>query len=80
MEPHPIKKLISHAHLPQVRQVASSEASPDSHRRSHVEELKEGITGVLKTDIHDMLQQEWQELEYRLDVCRVTSGARIEHF
>jgi hypothetical protein len=22
----------------------------------------------------------WQELEYRIDVCRVTRGAHIEHF
>jgi hypothetical protein len=23
--------------------------------------------------------EEWQELEYRIDVCRVTRGAHIEH-
>jgi hypothetical protein len=22
----------------------------------------------------------WQELEYRIDVCRVTRGAHIKHF
>ena len=26
-----------------------------------------------------MLTRVWQELEYRIDVCRVTRGARIEH-
>jgi hypothetical protein len=26
-----------------------------------------------------MLMRVWQELEYRIDVCRVTRGARIEH-
>jgi hypothetical protein len=26
-----------------------------------------------------MLMQVWQELEYRIDVCRVTRGAHIEH-
>ena len=26
-----------------------------------------------------MLTRVWQELEYRVDVCRVTSGAHIEH-
>jgi hypothetical protein len=25
------------------------------------------------------LPREWQELEYRIDVCRVTRGAHIEH-
>ena len=26
-----------------------------------------------------MLTLVWQELEYRIDVCRVTRGAHIEH-
>jgi len=26
-----------------------------------------------------MLKCVWQELEYRIDVCRVTRGAHIEH-
>jgi hypothetical protein len=26
-----------------------------------------------------MLTRVWQELEYRIDVCRVTRGAHIEH-
>jgi hypothetical protein len=26
-----------------------------------------------------MLMRVWQELEYRIDVCRVTRGAHIEH-
>ena len=27
----------------------------------------------------NMLTRVWQELEYRIDVCRVTRGAHIEH-
>jgi hypothetical protein len=27
----------------------------------------------------DMLQHVWLELEYRIDVCRVTSGGHMEH-
>ena len=27
----------------------------------------------------NMLTRVWQELEYRVDVCRVTRGAHIEH-
>jgi len=27
-----------------------------------------------------MLTRVWQQLEYRIDVCRVTGGAHIEHF
>jgi hypothetical protein len=26
-----------------------------------------------------LLMRVWQELEYRIDVCRVTRGAHIEH-
>ena len=26
-----------------------------------------------------MLQSVWQELEYRIDICRVTKGGHIEH-
>jgi len=27
----------------------------------------------------NMLTRVWQQLEYRIDVCRVTRGAHIEH-
>ena len=27
-----------------------------------------------------MLERVWQELDYRLNVCRVTNGTHIEHF
>jgi hypothetical protein len=36
------------------------------------------IVAVSNTDA-PMLTRVWQELEYRIDVCRVTRGARIEH-
>jgi hypothetical protein len=26
-----------------------------------------------------MLMRVWQELEYRIDVCRITRGAHVEH-
>jgi hypothetical protein len=26
-----------------------------------------------------MLQRVWQELDYRIDICRVTKGGDIEH-
>ena len=41
---------------------------------------KNAPTGAaLETVTQDMLQRVWQELDYRLDVCRVTGGAHIEH-
>jgi hypothetical protein len=26
-----------------------------------------------------MLQREWQEIDYGIDICRVTKGGHIEH-
>jgi len=28
----------------------------------------------------NMLTRVWQQIQYRIDVCRVTRGAHIEHF
>ena len=42
-------------------------------------ELKERISAAVRTIDRTMLQNVWNELEYRLDVCRVTKGALIEH-
>ena len=30
---------------------------------------------VIETIIVDMLQKVWNELDYRVDVCRITTGA-----
>jgi hypothetical protein len=35
--------------------------------------------GVERHTRVNMLTRVWQELEYRIDVCRVTRGAHIEH-
>jgi len=32
-----------------------------------------------ETITHDMQQTVWNELDYRVDVCRITNGAHIEH-
>ncbi|PNF20256.1 hypothetical protein B7P43_G15455 [Cryptotermes secundus] len=41
-------------------------------------ELRESIVAAVMT-IDRMLQNVLNELDYRLDVCRVTQGAHIEH-
>jgi hypothetical protein len=41
-------------------------------------DLRTRITAAITVTDHDMLQRVWQELDYRLDVCRVTSGAYVE--
>jgi len=37
-------------------------------------DLKNRITAAVETITPDLLSRVWQELDYRLDVCRVTSN------
>ena len=46
---------------------------------SSIPELKVRIRTAIETITADMLQTVWNELEYRVDVCRITKGAHIEH-
>ena len=41
-------------------------------------ELKVRIRTAIETVTTDMLQTVWNELDYRVDVCRITKGAHIE--
>jgi hypothetical protein len=41
--------------------------------------LKAQIIVAVKNIDSPMLTRVWQALEYRIDVCRVTRGAHIEH-
>jgi len=43
-----------------------------------IPELKVQIRTATKTITADMLQT-WNERDYRVDVCRITKGAHIEH-
>jgi len=42
-------------------------------------DLKARIIVAVKNIDAPMLTRVWQELEYRIDVCRVTRGAHIRH-
>ena len=42
-------------------------------------ELKVRIRTAIETITADMLQTVCNELDYRVDVCRITKGAHIEH-
>ena len=44
-----------------------------------IPDLKNRITAAVETITPDLLSRVWQELDYRLDVCRVRKGADIEH-
>jgi len=41
-------------------------------------ELKVRIRTAIETISADMLQTVWNELDYRVDVCRITKDAHIE--
>ena len=43
-----------------------------------LKELRDRITHALQTITADMLHRVWDEFYYRVDVCRVNQGARIE--
>jgi len=44
-----------------------------------IPQLKVRIRTATETIIPEMLQTVWNELDYRVDVCRITKGAHIEH-
>jgi len=48
-------------------------------RLQDLADLKPRITAAVKNIDAPMLKRVWQELEYPIDVCRVTHGAHIEH-
>jgi hypothetical protein len=45
----------------------------------NIDELKLAITAAVDTIDRNMLERVWDGLDYRLDICRVTNGAHIEH-
>ena len=45
-----------------------------------ITDLKQRISNAIATDGEAMLQRTWQEIEYRLNVLRVTKGAHIEMY
>jgi len=44
-----------------------------------IPELKVRIRTPTETITTDMLQTVWNELDFCVDVCRITKGAHIEH-
>ena len=44
-----------------------------------IQELKVRIRTAIEAITADMLQTVWNELDYRVDVCRITKGVHIEH-
>jgi hypothetical protein len=42
-------------------------------------QLRQRIVEAIAAIDRQMLQHVWQELDYMIDICRVTKGGRIEH-
>ena len=42
-------------------------------------EMKQRITTAVASIDEDMFRSVWTELDYRIDLCRVTKGSHIEH-
>jgi hypothetical protein len=45
---------------------------------SDIDNLKRRIPEAVAAVTCDMLRRVWDELDYQLDICRVTRGAHIE--
>ena len=53
--------------------------SDNSIRRWYAQFQETGCACVKETITANMLQTVWNELDYRVDVCRIINGAHIEH-
>jgi hypothetical protein len=42
-------------------------------------DLRNRITAAVALDNRDMLTQVWDEMDYRIDVCRISKGGHMEH-
>ena len=68
-------------------QSSSGNSVPNSGKNHHltirfeggVHSFKRQGACVKETITADMLQTVWNELDYRVDACRITKGAHIEH-
>ena len=68
-------------------QLSSGNSAPNSVKNHHLtipfeggmHSFKRQGVCIKETITCDMLQTVWNELDYRVDVCRITKGAHTEH-
>ena len=46
---------------------------------ANLEDLRNRITAAVTLVDRDMLTRVWNEMDYRIDVCRITKGGHIQH-
>ena len=59
--------------------VHSTQRTRRQRRPRDLADLNARIIAAVKNIDSPTLTRVWQEIEYRIDVCRVTRGAHIEH-
>ena len=47
--------------------------------RANLQDLRNRITAAVALIDRDMLTRVWKEMDYSIDVCRITKGGHIEH-
>ena len=45
----------------------------------NLRDLRNRITAAVALNDREMLTLMWNEMDYRIDVCRITKGVQIEH-
>ena len=48
------------------------------HSPANLQDLRNRITAAVALVDRDMLTRVWNEMDYRIDVCRITKGGHIE--
>jgi len=46
---------------------------------ANLQDFRNRITVAVALVDRDMLTRVWNEMDYRIDVCRITKGGQIEH-
>jgi hypothetical protein len=46
---------------------------------ANLQDLRNRITAAVALVDRDMLTRVWNEMDYRIDVCRITKSGHIEH-
>jgi len=46
---------------------------------ANLQDLRNRITAAVALVDRDMLTRVWNEMDYRIDICRITEGVHIEH-
>jgi hypothetical protein len=55
------------------------QGSLSTNRARNFKKLKQRITTSVTRFDEDILRSVWTELDYRIDICRVTKSSHIDH-